>query len=142
MIEHRRPFLVALAGLAMALASPALSHSYRHGGIQIGHAWGLPSAGGETSAFFPLRNTGKTADRLLSAASPGARSVAFQTGAGAAGKSFSAIDPGGLHLRLTGLSNPLVHGDKVPLTLRFERAGTITVEVWIEPKPYAKPPKR
>ena len=35
--------------------------------------------------------------------------------------------PGGLHLMIVGLATPLVRGDKVPVTLRFEKAGEITV---------------
>ena len=37
--------------------------------------------------------------------------------------------PGGMHLMLTGLSGKLVEGSTLPLTLRFETAGEITVDV-------------
>ena len=42
--------------------------------------------------------------------------------------------PGRLHAMLVGLAKPLVEGEEFPLTLRFERAGSITVEVAIEKK--------
>ena len=33
--------------------------------------------------------------------------------------------PGGYHLMLLGLKNPLKQGDKVPVTLKFEKAGEV-----------------
>jgi copper(I)-binding protein len=35
--------------------------------------------------------------------------------------------PGGLHLMIIGLTGPLVQGDKVPVMLKFEKAGEISV---------------
>ncbi len=35
--------------------------------------------------------------------------------------------PGGLHLMLVGLAAPLKQGDHVPVALKFEKAGEITV---------------
>jgi copper(I)-binding protein len=43
----------------------------------------------------------------------------------------SVLQPGGLHIMLMGLSQPLVEGNSFPLTLNFERAGSIEVEVMI-----------
>jgi len=37
------------------------------------------------------------------------------------------LAPGGHHLMFTGLYSPLVAGDSVPVTLTFERAGTISI---------------
>lgn len=42
-----------------------------------------------------------------------------------------ALAPGGLHLMLMGLKTPLKQGEKVPVTLVFEKAGTIDVELAI-----------
>ncbi|ANK81410.1 MAG: hypothetical protein TEF_12635 [Rhizobiales bacterium NRL2] len=39
------------------------------------------------------------------------------------------LAPGGAHLMLTGLKKRLTEGTRFPLTLRFERAGAITVSV-------------
>src|SRR3712207_7876796 len=39
------------------------------------------------------------------------------------------LEPGGYHLMLGGLRKPMTLGQKVPLTLTFERAGTVTVEL-------------
>jgi copper(I)-binding protein len=41
------------------------------------------------------------------------------------------LKPGGLHVMLMGLKHPLVEGETFPLTLEFEHAGTLEVEVTI-----------
>ena len=43
----------------------------------------------------------------------------------------AVLQPGGVHIMLIGLKQPLVAGQTFPLRLRFERAGEITVEVSI-----------
>lgn len=40
-----------------------------------------------------------------------------------------SFEPGGLHIMLMGLSNPLTEGDVFPVTLSFEKAGDVTVHV-------------
>lgn len=44
----------------------------------------------------------------------------------AAGKSVS-LSPGGYHLMMMDLKKPLRAGDKVPVTLNFEKAGPVSV---------------
>lgn len=39
------------------------------------------------------------------------------------------LRPGGMHLMLIGPTEAFVPGGRVPLTLRFERAGTVMVEL-------------
>lgn len=39
---------------------------------------------------------------------------------------------GGDHVMLTGLARPLTQGDRLTLTLRFEKAGEVTVEVPVD----------
>jgi len=45
-----------------------------------------------------------------------------------AGGAFE-LKPGGAHLMLVNVKAPLKEGDKVPLTLRFERAGQMKAEL-------------
>jgi len=40
--------------------------------------------------------------------------------------------PGGYHIMLMGLKQPLKAGDRFPLTLKFAKAGSVTVEVLVE----------
>jgi periplasmic copper chaperone A len=146
------PAMKKLVVTALLLAAnPALAHSYAHQSIQIGHAWGLPSTSGQTQVFFPLLNGGNAADTVIAYRSPAAaliEPVAMVAGRPVVtplvlvpGKPLG-MRKGGFHLRLSGLKRPLNHGDKIPLTLVFSKAGAVTVEVWIEPSPYAKAPPR
>jgi hypothetical protein len=41
----------------------------------------------------------------------------------------AVLEPGGLHIMLMGLRAPLEKGQTFALTLRFERAGAIEVEL-------------
>ena len=43
-----------------------------------------------------------------------------------------ALQPGGFHIMLIGLKKPLQEGGSFPLTLTFEKAGTVDVEVAVE----------
>ncbi len=42
-----------------------------------------------------------------------------------------SFEPGGRHVMLMGLGMPLKEGDRFPLTVRFERAPPVTVEVTV-----------
>jgi periplasmic copper chaperone A len=42
------------------------------------------------------------------------------------------FDPAGLHLMCLGLDEPVAEGDLVPLTVRFDGAGPLTVEALAE----------
>lgn len=91
-----------------------------------------------TGAYMVISNPGGP-DTLLSASSPAASSVVLQeAGSSSAPTTVTRIDvpgfadlrlqPGGDQLLLRGLVAPLTVGQRVPVTLEFERSGTITVE--------------
>ena len=141
--------LALAATLGGAVSGPAHAHGYTVGDLKIGHPWArttLPSqpAGG---AFLKVTNQGAQADRLIGASSPVAERVELHTmkmeGDVMRMREVPAIElpagqtvtlaPGGLHLMLIGLKGPLKVGESVPATLRFERAGTVTVDLKIEP---------
>jgi len=42
------------------------------------------------------------------------------------------LAPGGYHLMLMDLKTPLKQGDKVPLTLEFEKAGKVTLSLEVQ----------
>jgi copper(I)-binding protein len=44
----------------------------------------------------------------------------------------AVLEPGGLHVMLMGLGDPLVEGNSLPLTLHFEHAGEVEVVATIE----------
>lgn len=43
-----------------------------------------------------------------------------------------ALRPGGPHLMIMGLRQDFTKGERVPLTLRFEKAGELRVELEVE----------
>jgi copper(I)-binding protein len=137
-----------LGSPALLLAAPARAHhDTTIGTIVIGHPWAR-AAGANTNgaAYMTLRNTGRDADRLLAASTPVARTVELHTHVRdgevmrmrpvadipiPAGQTVR-LRPGGLHVMLIGLKEPLRQGTTVPLTLRFERAGETTVQLEIQ----------
>ena len=42
------------------------------------------------------------------------------------------LRPGGYHVMLSELRQPLKVGDKFPMTLKFQNAGAVEVSVWVE----------
>ncbi|TPG51902.1 copper chaperone PCu(A)C [Roseomonas nepalensis] len=144
MTIHRR----ALAGL-VALGSLALSSPLRAQGtgVVVEQPWARAALqGGNGGAFLTLRNTGTAPDRLLSASSPLARTTEIhetvREGEVMRMRPVAAIEippggsvtlrPGGAHVMMTGLSGPLRAGTTVPLTLTFERAGAVEVQVAVQ----------
>jgi len=140
----RRASLTAALTLA---ALPALAHDYTAGDVAIGHPWTRAAgANGTGAGFMTLRNRGTQPDRLLSAASPAASTIELHTHVreGDVMRMRPVADipvppgetvelrPGGLHLMMIGLTAPLQQGTRVPLTLRFERAGEVRVELAVE----------
>lgn len=120
-------------------------HVFEVNGIEVLHPWARAATAGEqTFVFFELHNeTG--ADRLLGASTPVAAEihiVGLTIGAdGTAVQEVGAIDippgafafdPGGVALELHGLSMALEQGGHFDLTLEFEVAGRVDIEVAVE----------
>ena len=139
--------LAALAGLA---AGPASAHEFELGALTIEHPWARPAASGNGAAYFTIENAGSAADRLTSISSPVAATAELHTSmvdaqGVASMHPVQAVDvpaggqaklaPGGLHVMLMGLSQPLKEGQSFPLTLAFEHGGKVTVQVEVERKP-------
>jgi periplasmic copper chaperone A len=134
---------------ALLLASGAGAHELKAGSITIEHPWARPAASGNSAAYFTLENGGAD-DRLIGVSSDIAASVEMHSttiDAQGVGRMVpvQAVDipagaqatfaPGGLHVMLIGLIRPLESGQEFPLTLTFEQAGAITVEVAVEKAP-------
>lgn len=119
--------------------------------ITITQAYSHPTAapGVPGVGFFTLTNTGKKADRLLAVTSPLAGRVeihhstvkngvmqmrALPRGVALPPGKTVAFAAGGLHLMLFALQAPLVEGGRVPVTFRFERAGSVEGALQVEPR--------
>lgn len=142
-----RTFVVL--ALTSLLALPAVAHEYTVGTLKIGHPYSraMPPAAPTTGAFFSISNSGKAADKLLAASSPLASTVELHShlndngvmrmrqvegGISVAPGETLKLAPGGLHVMLLGVKQQPHTGDKFPLTLKFEKAGDINVEVKVE----------
>lgn len=129
--------------------APAATHdaaSVSVGSIAISGAFTratLPNApvGG---GFFTLTNTGSQDDRLVSASADFAdvaqiHAMAMQGDVMKMGQlkdglvipagETVTLAPGGYHLMFMGLKHPLVEGETVAVTLTFEKAGSVTLDL-------------
>ena len=98
--------------------------------------------GGVSAAYMTLHNLAGETDRLVSVASDAAESAEMHMtqveNDVATMRQVNSIEvppqgdtelkPGGLHIMLIGLKHELKAGDKVRLTLQFEKAGAVSVE--------------
>jgi periplasmic copper chaperone A len=135
---------------------PVAAHDYTVGNLQIMHPYAVPSAFAAQSGAAYIRaiiNKGDSADQLLSATSPIAQTIELHTmkmdGDVMRMREINALplpaksevtlrhdDRGanGYHLMLMKLVKPLNVGDRFPLTLKFEKAGTVEVTVVVQPR--------
>ena len=140
------PALPTLAQHDTAPAGPAASATVTVGDIEISGAFtratlpGAPVAGG----FLTLTNTGAENDRLVSVQSAIAREGQIHEMAMEgdvmkmrqitdglvipAGETVT-LEPGGFHLMFMGLNAAIAQGDAVPVTLTFEKAGSVTLDL-------------
>ncbi len=133
--------------LLVILLLPATAGAQQPG-ITVDHAWAraTPGAAHTGALYFTVTNGGAAPDRLLSASTPVAETAQLHATQSVDGvlqmRPVASLDlapgaatvlrPGGLHMMLTGLKQPLKAGDQVPLSLRFEHAGTVAVTVPVE----------
>ena len=89
-----------------------------------------------------LRNAGAGADRLLSASSPAAAKVELHVhindngvmkmrevrGYDVPARGSFELKPGGAHLMFIDIKRPFKEGEKLPVKLKFEKAGEISTE--------------
>lgn len=143
MVGTWRPLSV-LALWALIAVNAAHGQEYRAGDVRVIQPWARASAGPARAgaAYMRLETVG-AGDKLISASTPMASRAtphrqfieneiakmrpvdAIEVEAGEA----TVLRPGGLHIMLMGLNEPLREGARFPLTLTFENAGTIEVEV-------------
>lgn len=128
---------------------PVNAHEFTVGEILIDHPWAqpLPPVSVNGAAYISIENRGESADILVGGESPVAEKVEIHEhvhengtmkmqpvagGLKIAGGEQVMFKPGGLHLMLIGLRQPLVEGETFPITLQFEQAGEIVIVVNIE----------
>jgi copper(I)-binding protein len=134
-------YAVAFAALLIA---PAGAQDVKAGDLMISQAWSRATPGGAKVAggYLNIENKGAAADRLIGGSADIAgkfevHEMAVKDGVmtmrpldkGLAiepGKTVK-LAPGGYHVMLMDLKGALKQGDKVPVTLEFEKAGKVKV---------------
>lgn len=115
------------------------------------NGWARATVPGQSAsaAYLSIHNGGGRADRLLSVQSSvaGQTSIHSTTMAGGVMRMRPAgaltigpnqmleMKPGGLHVMLMKLKGPLKAGQRIPLVLRFERAGIVRTSVPVQSPP-------
>ena len=113
------------------------------GGIVVSDAWARtsPTPGTAGAAYMMITNDGSADDRLLSASSDIAMQVKLHEtkdnngvmemspadGITIPANGQAELKPGSYHMMLIGLKQELKAGEKITLTLNFEKAGAIAV---------------
>jgi copper(I)-binding protein len=136
------PTLLLIAALA---ASTALATDYKAGAIVVSNPWAraTPSGASAAAGYFTVTNTGTTPDRLVAATSEAAGNAdihemsmvngvmqmrPLKDGLELKPGETVALKPGGEHVMMTGLKQPLKLGDHFKGTLTFEKAGKVDIE--------------
>lgn len=138
-----------LLALSLALAAgPALAcGSVTAGDITVEDAWSRASLGTQRPGvvYLTIRNAGATDDVLTGLATPvagmpmihetvntdGVVSMPHVLEVPVPAGGTVALEPGGFHAMLMELSETLEEGASFPVTLSFEEAGEVTIDVQV-----------
>jgi periplasmic copper chaperone A len=144
----RFAFAATLAALLFA-APFARAEEVKAGDLVISQAWSRATPGGAKigGGYLTIENKGSAPDRLVGGLSDTAAKVEvhemtmnngvmtmrpLEKGLTIDPGKTVKLAPGGLHLMLMDLKAPLKKGDKLPITLEFERAGKVQVSLDVQ----------
>ena len=143
----KKLFCAAL-GAAWLISSVGASLAQSKGDLQLEKPWARATVPGASvgGGYLVIRNKGVAGDRLVGATSPVSALVEIHEmamekdvmrmrevkGVDVPAKKAVEFKPGGYHLMFMELKAPLKAGDKVPVTLRFEKAGELKAEFAVE----------
>jgi len=135
--------------LVCAGSSLALADEIKAGDLVITQTWSraTPKGAKTGGAYLTIENKGSAPDRLIGGSADVAGKVEIHEMAMsdgvmkmrplekgleiAPGKTVK-LAPGGYHVMLMDLKSPLKKGDKLPVTLEFEKAGKVAVSFDVE----------
>jgi periplasmic copper chaperone A len=135
-------FFTCFLGLAVTAAH---ARDYKAGALDIVDPWSRATPKGSTVAagYMKIKNTGSTADRLISGSSDIAskfevHEMKMENGVakmrplkgGLEIKPGDTVElkPGSFHIMFVDLKKPLTAGEHIKATLVFEKAGTVNLE--------------
>ena len=109
----------------------------------------LPEVTKNGAAYFTIMNHGNEDDRIIGASTPvaeraelhshihkdGVMKMEKQDSVDVPVHGTVMFEPGGLHVMLLGLTQPMTKGTEYPLTLEFEKSGMVEVTVRVMDPP-------
>lgn len=146
---------LALAVAVLAGTAPAVAAELDALVLESAWARATPPGAAVAAGYLTVTNTGEVPARLVGGDSAAAARIEIHEMAIADGVmrmreladgltippgETVALEPGGYHLMLMALAEPLVAGQTVAITLRFAEAGTIELPFTIAPLGASEPP--
>ena len=137
--------------LALALVAPTtLAHDYSQGPVKVDHPWSRPTPPGTPMGvgYMSISNNGSSDITLVGAVTPRAGSVSIHEtsmhdsvmrmtpvrgGLPIPAGTTVELKPHSFHLMLEKLKSPLREGESIPLTLSFDGAEDMQVELNVAP---------
>ena len=141
--------ITCAAAFASFLGTPVRAEEVKAGDLVITQAWARATPKGAKigGGYLTIENKGTAPDRLIGGSADIAGSVQVHEMSMDGGvMKIHPLDkelaiepgktvklaPGGYHLMMMDLKSPLKKGDKLPITLEFEKAGKVQVSLDVE----------
>ena len=157
-LEDRKLHLMSSSRKAIAFAllltsaAPAFAQTFQVGALRVERPWIRPTPNGAPTAagYLTVTNTGAGPDRLLGGSSPSVSGIEVHLMTMTGGvmrmrpvngglvippRRTVAIEPNGYHLMLIGPKRPFMAGQKIPATLRFQKAGSVHIVFSVQVAP-------
>src|SRR5258707_10132271 len=137
---------LAYALVVLTFAAPVRAQEVKAGDLVINQAWSRATPGGAKigGGYLTIENKGSTPDRLIGGSADVAGKVEvhemamnngvmtmrpLEKGLAIEPGQTVKLAPGGYHLMMFDLKSPLKRGEKLPVTLEFEKAGKVQVSL-------------
>lgn len=145
-----RTMLSVLVAVLLTFGAPTSSqaHEEKFDDLVISHPWSRATATNQKvgAVFMEVQTRTGQPDRLIAASTPDAETVEIHDhirdgdvmrmrridGVDIPAEGSAVLQPGGKHLMLIGLKFPLFEETVFPMTLEFEKAGPVEIEVIVE----------
>lgn len=142
---------ITIAALAVIMAAlPATAAEFAKGDITIGQPWARASPGGAKVAagYLTITNTGKTSDKLIGGSTTASAALELhdmtmvdgimrmrriENGIVLAPGATIRLQPGGMHVMLIDLKQPITAGETIKGTLVFKKAGVVEIVYVVAP---------
>jgi periplasmic copper chaperone A len=147
-----RLLVILLLGAAMLTPTTASAHSHKKNGLEIVHPWTRATVDKSDTTVLvsmTIKNRSGAVDRLLRASTPLAAGASIREPGNPNALAAILIGSGkdvelkrnGPHVELAGFKKQLDAYESFAMTLVFEKAGSVVVEVMVEeaeaePKPH------